>query len=151
MAILLKLRLVLGLLLALGYSTVVMAETSKSVLIINSWSEQLPWQQSVERGFLQAMDAEPNTIVYTEHLDAERFPTEDYQDVFATYLTQKYKSIELESVVAESLPAVEFISLIAAKLLLAYLAMKASSLFLKTTSAPLMRCFGFTTQTIFMS
>ena len=109
MAISLKLRLVLGLLLALGYSTIVMAETSKSVLIINSWSEQLPWQQSVERGFLQAMDAEPNTIVYTEHLDAERFPTEDYQDVFATYLTQKYKSIELESVVAESLPAVEFL------------------------------------------
>ncbi|MDO6469939.1 GGDEF domain-containing protein [Neptunomonas phycophila] len=109
MAILLKLRLVLGLLLALGYSTIVMAETSKSILIINSWSEQLPWQQSIERGFLQAMDAEPNTIVYTEHLDAERFPTEDYQDVFAAYLTQKYKSIELESVVAESLPAVEFL------------------------------------------
>ncbi|MBT3145020.1 GGDEF domain-containing protein [Neptunomonas phycophila] len=109
MAILLKLRSVLGLLLALGYSTIVMAETSKSILIINSWSEQLPWQQSIERGFLQAMDAEPNTIVYTEHLDAERFPTEDYQDVFAAYLTQKYKSIELESVVAESLPAVEFL------------------------------------------
>lgn len=93
----------------LSGSITVIAEAQSSILLINSWSEHLPWQQSIEEGFLSTTDNDPNTTVYTEHLDAERFQADQYHEVFANYLAKKYESIGIDTVVAESLPAVNFL------------------------------------------
>jgi diguanylate cyclase (GGDEF)-like protein len=89
-----------------GYSA-----TPSHILLINSWSKDLPWQVSVEQGLLSELDKNSaSSSIYTEYLDAERFPNKKHHATLNQYLHEKYKNIPIDLIIAESLPASQFLS-----------------------------------------
>lgn len=89
-----------------GYSA-----TPNHILLINSWSKDLPWQVSVEQGLLSELEKNSaSTSIYTEYLDAERFPDKMHHAALNHYLHEKYKNTPIDLIIAESLPASQFLS-----------------------------------------
>lgn len=87
------------------------AAPPKTVLIVYSFHEEMPWQNLVRQGLtesLAAMDA-PLTVL-EESLDAGRFPGPDHTRSFAEYLTRKYADRVIDVVVTESEPAAELLA-----------------------------------------
>ncbi|MES9899297.1 MAG: ATP-binding protein [Sedimenticola sp.] len=71
----------------------------------------MPWQQSFERGLREGLKkAKPKPKLFIEYLDAGRFPETREQQALQTYLTEKYASMQLDVVIAESRPASTFLS-----------------------------------------
>jgi len=71
-----------------------------------SWSQGIPWQQELEKGFerqISLSGKKPN--LFYEYMDAGRFTGPDQLTNFRNYLERKYTGLRLDDVVFESEPA----------------------------------------------
>jgi len=83
-----------------------------NILVISSWHKNHPWHQEFEKGFADTLNkTNPNTTLYYEFLDAERFPDDKNKQSFFTFLDQKYRNLGIDYLVVESLPAVNAFNL----------------------------------------
>lgn len=79
-----------------------------AVLLVNSWHQELPWQQSVEKGLRTGLKEDGRAFVlYTEYMDTMRFGEDRQIDLFLPYLKEKYKDKKLDMIVADHVPAVD--------------------------------------------
>ena len=84
--------------------------TSYRVLIINSWSKELPWQLSVENGIRAELDRRGQPYeIFAEYLDADRFDQDFNHDALSDFLNSKYQTSSINLIIADSLPAVSFL------------------------------------------
>ncbi len=80
------------------------------VLIINSWSKELPWQLSVENGIrAELVSRQLPYEIFAEYLDADRFDQTFNHDALSTFLNSKYQASSINLIIADSLPAVSFL------------------------------------------
>jgi len=78
-----------------------------NILVLSSWHKSHPWHQEFEKGLSDNLrKANPNTALYFEFLDAARFPHNQTKQSFFTFLDEKYRDLEIDYLVVESLPAV---------------------------------------------
>ena len=81
-------------------------ERVKNILFVFSWSQGIPWQQELEKGFekqISIAGEKPN--LFYEYMDAGRFTGPDQLANFGNYLERKYSRLPLDDVVFESEPA----------------------------------------------
>ncbi len=103
-----SLLLALALMVLAGAAAItpVHAADPLKILIINSWAQDIPWSQQFMQGFESANKASGvPTELYVEYLDSARFNSPADQSEFIDRMEAKYSTIELDYVVAESLPA----------------------------------------------
>lgn len=79
------------------------------LLVINSWNQDTPWHNQVEKGIHdQLLTFKDNYQLYVEYLDVERFPNTNHT-IFRRYLEEKYQDREIDAVVADNFPAAKFL------------------------------------------
>ncbi|WP_193172849.1 sensor histidine kinase [Nisaea nitritireducens] len=83
-----------------------------SILILNSWFPEQPWQAAVEKGIRDGLhEAGLKAQVYVEYLDAGRFPEKQVEDAHRKLFDIKFSGASLDLVISESLPAGRFLAL----------------------------------------
>jgi two-component system cell cycle response regulator len=82
-----------------------------NVLILNSWDKDLPWTVSFEEGLRTSLnDIDNDFELYFEYLDMGRFPNKSQRQVIFDYLQNKFHNDMINVVIAEGLPAYQFLS-----------------------------------------
>lgn len=82
-----------------------------NVLIINSWKKDHIWSEMFEQGLRRGLkDSADDYELYFEYIDSGRFPNITQQQVMFDYLQNKYHDDSINVVVAESLPAFQFLT-----------------------------------------
>lgn len=88
------------------------AAKTPSILILNSWFPEQPWQAALERGIRDGLhEAGLQTQVYVEYLDAGRFSEKRVEDAHRRLFDSKFSGVSLDLVISESLPAGRFLAL----------------------------------------
>ncbi|WP_323797308.1 HAMP domain-containing sensor histidine kinase [Nisaea sp.] len=83
-----------------------------SILILNSWFPEQPWQAAVERGIRDGLhEAGLQAQIYVEYLDAGRFSWKRVEDAHRRLFDAKFSSVPLDLVISESLAAGRFLAL----------------------------------------
>ena len=82
-----------------------------NVLLLSTWHKDLPWQVALEKGLKDELTRKGRKFrIFTEYLDSSRFPKLGYEPAFAQYLTEKYAAFPMDFVLAESSPAITFLT-----------------------------------------
>ncbi|MEQ8333755.1 HAMP domain-containing sensor histidine kinase [Nisaea sp.] len=83
-----------------------------SILILNSWFPDQPWQTAVEKGIRDELrEAGQAAEFFVEYLDAGRFSEKRFTDGHRQFFETKYSGVSLNLVLSESLPAGRFLAL----------------------------------------
>jgi two-component system cell cycle response regulator len=94
-----------------GVSAQAANATPFNVVIVNSWDKNLPWSVLFEKGLRAGLkDNKNNFQLYFEYLDSGRFPNKSQQQVMFDYLQNKYRDSKINAIVAEGIPAFQFLS-----------------------------------------
>ena len=103
---------VLGMIAALCIAAVPAhaGEEEARVLILNALDPYLPAYQAIDsamRASLAEETAKP-IVLYSELLDAQRFPRESFEPEVVALLTKKYRALPIDVVVTVTQPALDF-------------------------------------------
>ncbi|MFZ5427307.1 MAG: histidine kinase [Thermodesulfobacteriota bacterium] len=91
-------------------SPAVMADAVKRrVLVIHSYHKGLAWTDSVDEGIASVLKHPSETEVFTEYLDAKRFPDAVADGRLADYLRLKYAATPIDVVIASDDDAFQFL------------------------------------------
>ena len=83
-----------------------------SILILNSWFPEQPWQAAVEKGIRDGLhEVGLQAQIYVEYLDAGRFSWKRVEDAHRGLFDAKFSSVPLDLVISESLAAGRFLAL----------------------------------------
>jgi len=98
--------LVAILLACLSLTSIHAEERVKNILFIFSWSQDLPWQRELEKGFEQEINRTgKKPHLFYEYMDAGRFQGPDQVANFSNYIDRKYSGLPIDYVIFESTPA----------------------------------------------
>ena len=105
----LRLFFVLGCLLSLPVQAQP-AENSVNILVINAYYQRLPWTLSLNEGVqtAQASIDDAEVTLFFENLDVTR-SNQQQSETYRQYLREKYSSIHLDAVIADSAPSSAFL------------------------------------------
>lgn len=82
---------------------------SIKVLVIDSFHIDQPWDKTFDEGFIDGFQGNPTPVtIYREYLDAGRIPPSSNLN-FPKHLETRYSGLDLDVIVAESIPAVNFL------------------------------------------
>ncbi len=81
----------------------------KNVLYLNSYSVTYSWSDSITSGVVKTMAVRPDILLYIEYLDANRFGTSNFGNLFELY-KKKYSNISFDAVLVSDNDALDFIS-----------------------------------------
>ncbi|ABG42414.1 diguanylate cyclase/phosphodiesterase with PAS/PAC sensor(s) [Paraglaciecola sp. T6c] len=84
-------------------------EQEMNVLVIHSYDEQHEWTKALTEGLETGVLNAPGVRILHEHLDAKRFPTLFFKDVFLDYLANKYQTTQFSAIVTTDDDALQFI------------------------------------------
>jgi len=86
-------------------------ESPAPVLMLYSYSYDIPWNVSFRAGLKRELSFQSDNIrIYEEFLDADHFSSADYYQAFHDYLSAKYRDLQPQVVMADSTPALDFLS-----------------------------------------
>ncbi|MBF0210303.1 MAG: response regulator [Desulfamplus sp.] len=68
---------------------------SVKILIFHSYHQGYEWNDSVHKGIIENLNTTDNTIIYTEHLDAQQNSSKEYLDLMEALYKNKYKSKQI--------------------------------------------------------
>lgn len=81
-------------------------QQSVQVLWVNSFNQDMPWQQSVESGLRQTLDNQAQLLnLFVENLDIGRFKEAEQVTLFKTYLQNKYANKKIDVIVTQDASA----------------------------------------------
>lgn len=76
------------------------------ILMINSLNQEMPWQSSVEKGLLQALDEQSIPFdLYVENLDVGRFDESEQVQAMASLIAAKYRNKPIDIIVTQDVTA----------------------------------------------
>ncbi len=78
---------------------------SINILVVHTYALDFPWTKSFQKGLLQAQEAHPDIIYFTEYIDYSRVGNSLSEVEFADYIKKKYSDIIFQAVIADSDPA----------------------------------------------
>ena len=86
-------------------------EAARRVLILFPFDQRLPSVNIVGEAVIKQLrqSSSPKIDVFSDYLDLSRFEGEEYRDKVAIFLAQKYRTTQLDIVVALGPPALDFI------------------------------------------
>ncbi|MBU3018773.1 EAL domain-containing protein [Paraglaciecola agarilytica] len=84
-------------------------DREKNILVIHSYDEQHEWTKALTEGLETGMLNASDVRVLHEHLDAKRFPSLFFKDVFLDYLVKKYQSTPFSAIVTADDDALQFL------------------------------------------
>ena len=72
----------------------------RNILIINSYEPNNPWTNTEENGLKQGLEVENVSVrLFHEYMDSKRISGNAYDATFTAYLTEKYKSQQIDLIV----------------------------------------------------
>jgi len=86
------------------------AGNSRKVLVLYSYSRRLPWSEKVIAGLeevLGSVDIADRPVLFEECLDSNLLGNLKTPDLWAAYLSEKYRNVALDAVITESQQAAE--------------------------------------------
>ncbi|MBN1416961.1 MAG: hypothetical protein JW973_17830 [Bacteroidales bacterium] len=83
-------------------------QTTHNVLYINSYGITYPWADSVAAGVLSTFSERDDVQLFIEHLDAKRFGSANFSDLFVLY-KKKYRNISFDIAIASDNDALDFL------------------------------------------
>src|SRR5678815_713351 len=86
------------------------AEEEARVLILNGFDPYLPANLAIDTAMRATLSNEParRIVLFSESLDAQRFPVEALEAEYLALLTKKYSALRIDVVVAVTQAALEF-------------------------------------------
>ncbi|MEO1299075.1 MAG: hypothetical protein AAFW75_25520, partial [Cyanobacteria bacterium J06636_16] len=86
------------------------ADTQANVLVIHSYSLELPWSRQQRAGIDQGFQESGHDVrVYHEFLDSKRYPDLHYRQEFLDYIQNKYQDTSLQVLMVSDDPGVNLI------------------------------------------
>lgn len=81
-----------------------------NILLISSWHKDMPWQKGLEQGMQDEIAHTRRKIAFfVEYMDVSRFTTESQREVMLQTVQAKYQHSKIDVLVAESIPAIQFL------------------------------------------
>ena len=90
-------------------SAAVSAEQN-NILVLHSYHDDLPWTVNFKKGLARAQEQCPDFQFFYEYMDALRLSSPLGEDDWAYYLNQKYRSVKIDGLIAESYDASAFLN-----------------------------------------
>ncbi|HEX2935944.1 MAG TPA: ATP-binding protein [Bacteroidales bacterium] len=81
----------------------------KKVLYLNSYNVTYSWSDSITSGVVKTMAARPDVLLYIEYLDANRFGTSNFENLYKLY-KEKYSNVSFDVILVSDNDALDFIN-----------------------------------------
>ena len=85
------------------------AAPEQSILVVHSYHAELGWTQELTQGLKQAFAERPHVKIYSEYLDAKRWPNLQHANEFLNALTRKYEAQRPDVLLVSDDPAFELL------------------------------------------
>lgn len=90
-------------------SVVFDAQSSKNILLINSYHVGFSWTDEITEGVRKTLNTRDDISLYIEYIDSKRFNQENYFTTFKSYLLEKYKDTPFKVVITSDNDALNFV------------------------------------------
>ncbi|MDG3086059.1 EAL domain-containing protein [Vibrio hannami] len=80
-------------------------QANQNVLFIHSYDTNHKWVQFISEGFERGLSGNTDVNIFTEYMDAKRFPKGENQELFYKHLLEKYQDLDIKAVVVSDDPA----------------------------------------------
>jgi len=82
---------------------------TKNVLLINSYHHGLNWSDEIYIGVKNVIDTYESIHLFTEYMDAKRFPDTSFQEKLLDLYTSKYRNLTFDLIICADNPALDFV------------------------------------------
>lgn len=100
-------RFLLGLLLV--FSSIGISLGAKNILLLNSYHRGLNWSDDIFNGVKQVTDNYDSIHLFTEYMDAKRFPDSISQEILFKLYSTKYRDISFDLIICADNAALDFV------------------------------------------
>ncbi|WP_291651145.1 ABC transporter substrate binding protein [Clostridium sp.] len=92
----------------LNFQVPIKAKSSKNILILNSYSEELQWTRDIQEGIEKTIETDDNLLLYYEFMDLKNNSGDTYISILNELYTEKYKNTKFDIIICSDNDALNF-------------------------------------------
>lgn len=103
------LAFIIFLFIILNYQAPIKAQSSKNILILNSYSEELQWTRDIQEGIEKTLEVKDNLVLYYEFMDLKNNSGKAYVSILKELYAEKYKNTKFDVIICSDNDALNFL------------------------------------------